>query len=192
MKDTPISSPNGDAVAKPPPNGPRPNGPRPTRPRPTGITAELVQERVTDAIRAQVGRGKEFSRDAVATTAGLDISTLGSWLNEEATPPVWKVLRLAATLGPDFVNRLLALAGMTGADWIDPQSASMLGVHAAAAELSAEVATALEDGEIDSAELARIDQRIGVLHERAAHYMAGRQRATIPSRLLRVVRERPS
>lgn len=172
MKDTSKPGGNGDAVAKVPPGG---------------ITQDLVRERFTDAIRAQVGRGKEFSREGLAAETGLDVSSIGSWMNEEVVPPLYRVLKLMAVMGPCFANRLLALAGMTGADWIDPDAVSVLGVNAAAAELSAEVAGALADGRITADEQARIDARIGVLHERAGDYLAGRHRVSINRTMLRVV-----
>jgi hypothetical protein len=173
MKNTSVLGVGADRVGKVPP---------------TAVDAELVVERCADALRERVGRGKDYMADELADEIGVEKNTLRSWVNAESSPPLWKWLRLAAELGPSFVNRQLALIGMTGADWVSPDHAALMQVNAGAAAVAAEIGAALVDGKISSEEQARIDECIDVLQERLSGYQAARQhRMTIKRSLLRSV-----
>lgn len=146
--------------------------------RPTAITSDRMQEVFTDAFRAEVGRGKAWSRETLAHETGFDTSSIGSWMNGEAVPTAWKLVRLMAVLGPVFTNRILSLAGLAGADWVQAASVSILDVNAACAALSAQVATDMADGQIDAAEEAALAAKLQRVVEIGGDYLATRQRRT--------------
>ncbi|MFV3077482.1 hypothetical protein [Niveispirillum fermenti] len=152
----------------------------------SAITAELVQQWFTDALRGSVGRGKAFSREDVCDAAQVNPNTLGSWMGERNTPVMWQFMRLAAVLGPDLVNGLLRPIGMGGADWLAPADTGLWSVNADVAGFSQEIAEALaDDGRVDPVEQARIDARLNRVVESAQRYLAGR--ALINRGRLRVV-----
>lgn len=143
----------------------------------SAITAELVQEWFTDALRGSVGRGKAFSRETVCEGAQINPNTLGSWMGERNTPVMWQFMRLAALLGPDLVNALLRPIGMGGADWMAPADTGLWAVNAAVADFNHELAQALaDDGRVDAVEQARIDKTLVRVVETAQRYQAGRAR----------------
>lgn len=157
--------------------------------RPTAITSVLVQEMFTDAFRASVGRGKPWSRESLAHETGFDTSSIGSWMNGEAVPISWKLIRLCAVLGPDFANRLLAPAGLCGVEWAVADAVSILNVNAVAAGLAAQVAGDMSDGHISPAEEARHVDMVQRLHDVTGTYLARRHRAHINRARLRAVGE---
>lgn len=144
--------------------------------RPTAITSSLMQEVFTDAFRAEVGRGKAWSREGLAQATGFDTSSIGSWMNGEAVPTAWKLVRLMAVLGPSFTNRILALACQTGADWVDAATVSILAVNAECAALAAQVAADMADGQIDEAEEAALAARLQRVVDIGGDYLATRHR----------------
>lgn len=173
MENTSMQSSGGKAV---------------TKVRPLEITSDRMQEVFTDAFRAEVGRGKVWSRDSLAHATGFDTSSIGSWMNGEAVPTAWKLVRLMAVLGPAFSNRILTLAGQTGADWVDGELVTILEVNAAATALAAKVAHDLQDGVVDEAEAAGQDALAQRLHELTGDYLTHRRqrrgaRITVPGRL---------
>ena len=156
MENTSMQSGDGKGVAKV---------------RPTAITSDRMQEVFTDAFRAEVGRGKAWSRDSLAQATGFDTSSIGSWMNGEAVPTAWKLVRLMAVLGPRFSN-----AGQAGADWIEVATVSILDVNAACSALAAQVAADMADGQIDEAEEAALAVRLQRVVDIGGDYLATRHR----------------
>ncbi|MBP7337694.1 helix-turn-helix transcriptional regulator [Niveispirillum sp.] len=163
MENTSMQSGDGKGVAKV---------------RPTAITSDRMQEVFTDAFRVEVGRGKAWSREALAQATGFDTSSIGSWMNGEAVPTAWKLVRLMAVLGPVFTNRVLVLAGQAGADWVLATTVSILDVNAACSALAAQVAADMADGQIDDAEEAALAVRLQQVVDLGGDYLATRHRRT--------------
>lgn len=142
---------------------------------PAAITATRMQELFTAAIRAEVGRGRPWTRPALARASGLDASSIASWMNGEAVATAWKLVLLMAVLGPRFTNRILSMAGQTGADWIEVAPVTILSVNAAATNLAARVAGDLADGRIDPSEAATHIELARQLHDLTGDFLASQQ-----------------
>lgn len=142
----------------------------------TAITSDVVQERFTDAFRRHVGLGKPFSRADIAAQTGMDVTTISGLMDGKGPPALWRLLRIAAVLGPAFTNELLDLAGQGGVDRLDAADVGILHVNKVAAALAAQVADDLSDGVITPAEEADEAALVQKLHEISGDYLARRQR----------------
>ncbi len=143
------------------------------------ITADLVQERVSDAIRARVGPGKAMTVDDAVAATGLDRRTIDAYRRGESTPCLYKLLRLASVLGPQVLNDILALAGMGGVSRHEaPEGPDSFGVNADLSAALAMFGRHLADGRFDHMELAEQRKVLGGLSERVDEWIAGYDRQT--------------
>lgn len=141
------------------------------------ITSDLTTEVFTDAFRRHVGLHKPFSRQQIADATDMDISLIHAFMDGKNAPPLWRFLRIAAVLGPEFVDDVLRLAGLGGVERLGPQGACVLRMTAQAAALVAEMSAHLaDDGRIDAAELAESIPTIQLLHEQTGEILAAQQR----------------
>jgi hypothetical protein len=101
---------------------------------PMAITAELVQERFTDALRVHVGKGKAWTAEALAEVTGIDERTIRVYLEGGGCPTLAKQLRLASVLPPSFTDALIQLAGLGHVKRLAPAevSAAEIGADRAA------------------------------------------------------------
>lgn len=121
---------------------------------PLTITQANAQERLTRALRLFVGPGRPWSAPLLAETIEVDERTVRSWMEGHSTPCTYKLLRLAAVLGPVFTSHVLEPAGQAGRVLEgDGEQACTLTINAKASQLVATIAGHLEDGRLCSKEL---------------------------------------
>jgi len=77
--------------------------------------AELDRERFTRTLNAFVGMGRDWSVAELAQATGIPERTMKGYKEGRAAPPLGNFLRIAAILGPEFVNMVLEPAGLGGA-----------------------------------------------------------------------------
>lgn len=119
---------------------------------PHHITADLVQEQVTDAIRRRCGRGKRYSVEEIASRTGIDARTMAAYHTGQNRPSVHRLLRLAMVLGPSFLSEVLLSTGLGGVKSLHP---AKIDAPTTARELVAEASLILErlaDGNLDHRE----------------------------------------
>lgn len=119
------------------------------------IPHDLAVQRLQDALRILVGRGKKYSVQGVAEATGIKARTIESYLSGDATPGMNGLLSLCSVLGPSFTSDVLAPCGQVAraADTDAPEymrAISMMG------EGCSILADALADGYVDHQERARI------------------------------------
>lgn len=160
-------------------------------PEMTGTTPEIdgpganfrlprqVDVKVTfvDALRARVGLGKRHSRATVCDAADIEENTLAAYLSEKSCANLHIWLKLAAILGPDFVNEHLALIGLGGCRPLFPTSATPFLVNAYLADAVAMFARHLADGRLDHRELAEQEPVLRQLHHELSGYLDGLSQA---------------
>lgn len=76
------------------------------------ITAEVVTERLSRALRRIVGPGRRWSYAAVAQRTGIDLRTLKAYVQGSACPNLVRYKRLLAALGPEIGQDLNVMQGM--------------------------------------------------------------------------------
>jgi len=139
----------------------------------TDITADLVQERVSDAIRARIGPGKAMTVDDAVAATGIDRRTIDAYRRGESTPCLYKLLRLAAVLGPQVLNDILALAAMGGVTRQEaPEDPDSFALNAELSDVLAMFGRHLADGRFDHMELAEQRRRLGAFAEDVAQWLA--------------------
>ena len=107
------------------------------------ITNELVMARCSDALRRFVGPKKPYGYDDCAAAIDAQRSTVESWVLGNATPQLFKFLKLVALLGPEFANELLRLAHIDGAERVDAAPVTDAALNACAAQLVAILSNAM-------------------------------------------------
>jgi len=140
---------------------------------PKSITADLVQECISDAIRARVGPGKGTTVDALVDATGIDRRTIDAYRRGESTPGLSKLLRLSAVLGPAIINDVFGLAGLGGMERLDaPDQPDSFGINADLSAVVAMFGRHLADGRFDHMELAEQRRELGALCEALSQWIA--------------------
>ena len=115
---------------------------------------EAALSRLGEALRRRVGRGCDWSAERVAAALGCSVAAVKAWRRGEAAPDGPTLLRLAALLGPDFLNELLQPLGLGGLHLLEEPELCSLKLNAQAAALTALISGHAEDGHIDHREVA--------------------------------------
>ena len=76
------------------------------------VTLDLVQPAFEAALRKRVGTARPMAAFELAADIGVAARTVENWLYEGKLPGLPLFLRLAAYLGPDFVNETLCIIGL--------------------------------------------------------------------------------
>lgn len=139
--------------------------------QPQALTAELVQERFTDALRVHVGKGKPWSVEALAEATGIDDRTIRGYHEGSACASMAKALALAAVLPPDFTNALLGLAGLGHAKRLEPGEVAVAELGSDLAGAVALLSRHLEDGVVDHQEREEGKRRLRPLAEKLAAFL---------------------
>lgn len=137
---------------------------------PASLTHEIAQEALTDALRLFVGLRKPWSVDGLAEATGIDSRTVKSYRDGDRCPDLARLLRLCAVLGPDFTNRVLEPAGLSGAAVMDATT-DHLALNRDAAETLSGLACALADGRVDHREEAELEPQVRRLHAACAGWL---------------------
>lgn len=139
---------------------------------PAQIGLDLVQNRLSVAMWAHVGHGRSWSMEALAVATGIPVTTLKAYRSGDATPTLPNLTLLFGTLGPEFVDQILALAGMGGVRRLDDAQVSPLLLGARAAALSALICRHMEDGVIDHREVLEQVAPVRLLHSACGGFLA--------------------
>lgn len=118
------------------------------------ITTEVCSQRFSSVLRDYIGPGKSYSYESAADALGMERRTIESYVLGESMPPLPKLMRIFALLGPAMANRILRLAGLDAAVRQCPEQVSDLDLNADAGTLIAKIAYALQDGRIEPHERA--------------------------------------
>lgn len=118
------------------------------------IPHDLAARVIEDALRLRVGRGRRFSFPALSDATGIPTRTLESYV-QGATPGLSTLLSLFAALGPSFTSDILSPCGQSARSGKDDEPEHMR-VLAALGSLTAQIAEAVEDGQVDHREAAAI------------------------------------
>lgn len=110
-----------------------------------GITSDAVLSRLCEGLRRFIGPKKELTYEEAAVLLGEKERNIKAWCLGESFPCLWKFLRLAALLGPDFTNEFLRIAGMDGAVRAEHEEVTELQALADTAEFMQQTADALKD-----------------------------------------------
>ncbi|WP_425404602.1 helix-turn-helix domain-containing protein [Hwanghaeella sp.] len=78
-------------------------------------SADLDRDRFAKVLNAFVGMGRDWSVAELAEATGIPERTMKGYKEGRAAPPLGNFLRMAAVLGPEFVNQVLEPAGLGGA-----------------------------------------------------------------------------
>lgn len=118
------------------------------------IPHDLAAQRIEDALRLRVGRGKRHSFTGLSDATGIPSRTLESYV-QGATPGLPALLSLFAVLGPSFTSDVLSACGQVArSDEADDaehmQTVTLMG------ELIATISDALADGHVDHREAAQM------------------------------------
>lgn len=117
-------------------------------------TQDLVRAALTMALHSRVGRGKELSIDEFERLLEHQIParTLECYRRGEALPGLVAFLLMADALGPEFVNEVLDVVGMTGAHRAGADEPSGNELLAHTAKVTARLADMMADGRLDHRE----------------------------------------
>lgn len=134
------------------------------------IPQDVAAQRLEDALRLRVGRGRRYSFTGLYDATGIPTRTLESYVHG-ASPPLCNVLSLCAVLGPAFTSDLLSVAGQSAKEGTtdDPEHMRTLSCLTG---LAAQIAQAVEDGHVDHREAAAlrpVAQELIALLEPIAH-----------------------
>lgn len=110
-----------------------------------GITSDAVLSRLCEGLRRFIGPKKELTYEEAAVLLGEKERNIKAWCLGESFPCLWKFLRLAALLGPDFTNEFLRIAGMDGAVRAENEEITEFQALADTAEFMQQTADALKD-----------------------------------------------
>jgi hypothetical protein len=138
------------------------------------LTHELVQERLTTAIRCCAGFGQKYSVAEVAELTGIPERTIKSYHQGQACPGTPALLKLMLVLGPEFAGMLTELADMTVTHHGDDRVCS-LSLNAHAAGLTALIARHMVDGFIDHREEAIQEPVVRELVQKANAWLIRRR-----------------
>lgn len=144
------------------------------------IPHELAVQRLQDALRLRVGRGRKHSVQGLADATGIKARTVESYLAGDATPGLNGFLSLCCVLGPSFTSDVLSPCGQVArsADADAPEYMRAMGLMG---EGIHKLAEALADGQVDHRERAQLkplaDEMIAALEP-----LARTDAATIPFR----------
>lgn len=133
-----------------------------------GIVPHLrAARRFREALRQHVGRDR-MPRIDVAHRSGVSPRSLEGYLDaeENKTPGLANFLSLARTLPEEFTNRVLELAGLTGAYRMGDAPVSEASALTDKLTAAQALAKALEDGRIDHRERAALTPQIRALGSR--------------------------
>jgi hypothetical protein len=118
------------------------------------IPQDLALQKLDDALRIRVGRGRRYSFASLSDATGIATRTLESYVHG-ASPTLANFLSLCAVLGPGFTSDVLAVSGQSAKEGTldDPEHMRVL-CHLTS--LSAQIAEAVADGYVDHREAAQL------------------------------------
>lgn len=118
------------------------------------IPQDLAIQKLEDALRLRVGRGRRYSFAALSDATGIATRTLESYV-QGASPSLGNFLSLCAVLGPGFTSDVLALTGQNAKEGTldDPEHMRVL---CCLTGFSAQLAEAVADGYVDHREAAQL------------------------------------
>lgn len=118
------------------------------------IPQDLAAQRLEDALRLRVGRGRRYSFASLSDATGIKTRTLESYA-QGASPSLANLLSLFAVLGPGFTSDILSAAGQSAKDGTtdDPEHMRAL---CTLTGFAAQLAEAVEDGYVDHREAAQM------------------------------------
>lgn len=119
------------------------------------IPHELAVQRLQDALRLRVGRGRKHSVQGLADATGIKARTVESYLAGDATPGLNGFLSLCSVLGPSFTSDVLSPCGQVArtADADAPEYMKAISMMGEGCRI---LADALSDGHVDHRERAQI------------------------------------
>lgn len=142
---------------------------------PQSISQELVQKRLTEALRKHVGLGRSFSVSDFSVATGIPERTIKSYQGGQATPGLSYLLRMMAVLPVEFTDMVLSPAGLGNVSRTDGTGTNSLAVHAMASELNSLIAQALaNDGVIDHREESEMEPTVRSLQARCNAWLSKR------------------
>ncbi|QQR69091.1 MAG: hypothetical protein IPI58_09785 [Alphaproteobacteria bacterium] len=129
------------------------------------ISRAAVEDAVSQALRQSIGPRREYGYDEAAAILDVERRTLEAWVLGQQAPCLYKFLRLAAWLGPEFVNHVLRLAGLDGASRSGTAAApDDLHLNKDVGRLICALGDALSDGHVDHLERPNVANRARHLH----------------------------
>lgn len=121
------------------------------------ITSSACRTVISDAIREEVGPGKRFDAEEAGEAVGVEKRTMRAYVAGDNLPETTTLIRMMRLFGLSFADRILGLAGMGGAHWVDQhEHVDDLVLNAETVDVISRVSDALRDGRIDHVERARI------------------------------------
>lgn len=129
-------------------------------------------ERLADALRRFVGRGREYSVESFRLRIGMSAKMVEKMLTGECTPGLATLLTMKRALPAAFTNDMLELAQLTGARRLNGQAQTAAVVLADLADGAAEIARDLADGKLDHIEKAELRRSLPRLIERLQEFQA--------------------
>lgn len=126
-----------------------------------GLDDENGRMLLADTLRLYVGQGKRYTWDDLATATGDKARTLRSYVESDPpTMPAPTMMRVFSILPPEAFSRVMRRMGFAAARPLDvDDSANVRRALTEASQFVAEGNEALEDGELDHNERARLARR---------------------------------
>ena len=117
------------------------------------FTHERAQEDQSRALRAFIGRGKQYSVAHIVRQTDISETHLNEMKAGERTPSLAYQQRLVAALPPEYTERIFVRSGIAGVRRADGGLANSLQVNLEAARFVKMVSVHMLDGRIDHREL---------------------------------------
>lgn len=119
------------------------------------IPQDVAHRVIRDSISTRVGFSLRYSTQGLSDATGIPRRTIESYKDGSATPGLANLLSLFAALGPSFTSDILAACGQCARSGTDDEPEHMR-VLTALGSLTAQIAEAVEDGQVDHREAAAI------------------------------------
>ncbi|MDE1901499.1 MAG: helix-turn-helix transcriptional regulator [Alphaproteobacteria bacterium] len=114
------------------------------------LTTAAVRDELTLIMRSYMGYGQAYSIAAVADAVDIDQRTMKSYADGDSSPTLATILRLFRFLGPEFANRVLAIAGFGGCIRVTPEDVSAYQLNSDASALVGALGHAFRHGHFDN------------------------------------------
>lgn len=120
----------------------------------TVIPHDLAAQRIQDALRLRVGRGRRYTFQGLSDATGIPTRTLESYV-QGATPGLAAFLSLCAALGPTFTSDVIGVTGQMAQD-ANADDPEHLRALAGLCGLAKMISDAVADGKVDHREAAQL------------------------------------
>lgn len=118
------------------------------------IPQDIAVQRLEDALRLRVGRGKRYSFAGLSEATGIAERTLESYV-QGASPSLGNILSLFSVLGPGFTSDILSVVGQVARDGSNDDPDHMRALCSVMG-IASELAASVEDGYVDHVERAKM------------------------------------